>query len=321
MIDFVGKRYMYFLISLLIIVPGVIALIVHWAQYNVPFQLAIDFTGGTNWELVDINHQPTTEEVRAIYDKYGIRDAVPQPETLEGKPGVLIRSSEVRPEIKEQIAPELRALLGNYTEVRFESAGATIGAEVSQSALYAIGAASIAILIYLTLAFRKAPHPFRFGVAAIIAMLHDVLVVIGLASIFGLLFGWQVDALFLTALLTVIGFSVHDTIVVFDRIRENQVRLRGMSFDNVVNHSIMQTLDRSINTQLMVLFTLAALALFGGITIRHFVLTMLIGILSGTYSSIFNASQILVVWEHGEVGAFFRRLFGRNDQTPTAQTN
>ncbi len=314
MIDFVGKRYLYFILSLLIIVPGLVAIVVHWAQFGSPFALAIDFTGGTNWEIVDISRQPTTDEVRAIYDKYGIRDAVPQPETLEGKPGVLIRSSEVRPEIKEQIAADLRQLVGNFTEVRFESAGPAIGAEVSQSALYAVGAASLAILAYLTLAFRKAPHPFRYGVAAVIAMLHDVLVVLGIAAIFGLLFGWQVDALFLTALLTVIGFSVHDTIVVFDRIRENLTRLRGMPFDNVVNHSIMQTLDRSINTQLVVLFTLAALVLFGGITIRQFVLTMLIGILSGTYSSIFNASQILVVWEHGEVGSFFRRLFGRQRQ-------
>ncbi len=311
MIDFVGKRYLYFILSLLIIVPGLVAIIIHWAQFGEPFSLAIDFTGGTNWEIVDISRQPTTDEIRAIYSKYGIRDAVPQPETLEGKPGVLIRSSEVRPEVKEQIAADLGQLLGNFTEVRFESAGPAIGAEVSQSALIAVAMASIAILLYLTYAFRKAPHPFRYGVCAIIAMIHDVLVVLGTAAIFGLLFGEQVDVLFLTALLTIIAFSVHDTIVVFDRIRENLIRLRLLPFDDVVNHSIMQTLDRSINTQLVVLFTLTSLALFGGITIRQFVLTMLIGILSGTYSSIFNASQLLVVWEHGEVGNFFRRLTGR----------
>lgn len=318
MIDFVGKRYMYFIISLIIIVPGMIALLVHWAQYGEPFPLAIDFTGGTNWEMTDISRVPTTEEVRAIYEKYGIRDAVPQPETLEGKPGVLIRSSEIRPEVKEQIAADLRQILGNFTEIHFESAGPAIGAEVSRSALIAIGLASAGILVFLTYAFRKAPHPFRYGAAAIIAMLHDVLVVIGLAAIFALFFGWQVDALFLTALLTVIGFSVHDTVVVFDRIRENLVRLGGMPFDAVVNHSIMQTLDRSINTQLVVLFTLVALAVFGGITIRQFVLTMIIGILSGTYSSIFNASQLLVVWEHGEVGNFFRRLFGKPEKVPAS---
>lgn len=317
MIDFVGKRYLYFLISLLIIIPGLVAIGIHWAQFGTPFALAIDFTGGTNWEIVDISRVPTTDQVRAIYDKYGIRDATPQPETLEGKPGVLIRSSEIRPEVKEQIAAELRALLGNFTEVRFESAGPAIGAEVSQGAAVAVGAAALAILVFLTYAFRKAPHPFRYGVCAIIAMLHDILVVLGIAALFGLLFGWQVDALFLTALLTVIGFSVHDTIVVFDRVRENLVRLRGMPFENVVNHSIMQTIDRSINTQLMVLFTLTALAMFGGLTIRQFVITMLIGILSGTYSSIFNAAQLLVVWERGEFGNFFRRITGRPQQETT----
>ncbi len=318
MIDFVGKRYLYFLLSLLIIVPGMIATGLHWVQFGTPFALAIDFTGGTNWEIIDIARVPTTDEVRAIYAKYGIRDAVPQPETLEGRQGVLIRSSEVRPEVKEQIAGDLRALLGNFTELRFESAGPSIGTEVSRSAAVAVGLASVAILLFLTYSFRKAPHAFRYGVSAIIAMLHDVLVMLGTASIFSLVLGWQVDALFLTALLTVIGFSVHDTIVVFDRIRENLVRLRGMPFDNVVNHSIMQTLDRSINTSLVVLLTLTALTLFGGVTIQHFVVAMLIGIFSGTYSSIFNAAQILVVWEHGEVGKFFRRLLGRQTQKATA---
>jgi preprotein translocase subunit SecF len=131
-------------------------------------------------------------------------------------------------------------------------------------------------------------------------MLHDVLVVVGFEAIFGHFLGWEVDSLFLTALLTVIGFSVHDTIVVFDRIRENQNTYRRLPFETVVNHSIIQTLDRSINTQLTVMFTLAALALLGGVTIRHFVVTLLVGVFSGTYSSIFNASPILVVWENRE---------------------
>lgn len=319
MIDLVGKRYWYFLISLLIIVPGLVAMVIHWERFGQPFTLAIDFTGGTNWELMDINHQPTTDEIRTLFAKYGIRDAIPQPETVENKIGVLIRSSEIRPETKALIAADLHALLGNYTEVRFESAGPAIGAEVSQRAAMAVGLASIAILLYITYAFRSAPHAFRYGVCAIIAMLHDVLVVIGFASIFGLTLGWQVDSLFLTALLTVIGFSVHDTIVVFDRIRENLGRMRGLPFEGVVNHSVIQTLDRSINTQLVVLFMLTALVLFGGVTIRQFTLTLLIGILSGTYSSIFNASQLLVVWENNEIPNFFRRIFGRQGQPSTQQ--
>lgn len=312
MVDIIGKRYWYFLLSLLFIIPGLIAMGIHWSRYGEPFALAIDFTGGTVWELAGINHQPSTEEIRTLFERYGIRDAIPQPETVNNQPAVLIRSSEVGAQTKVALDPELKKLLGNYTEVRFESAGPALGAEVSQSATVAVIMAAIGIVLYLTFAFRKVPQPFRYGVAAIIAMFHDVLVVIGLASIFGLLFGWEVDALFLTALLTVIGFSVHDTIVVFDRIRENLVRLRGLSFETVVNHSILQTLDRSINTQLTVVFTLTALVLFGGVTIRQFVLTLLIGIISGTYSSIFNASPILVVWENGEIGKFLARLTGRS---------
>jgi len=175
--------------------------------------------------------------------------------------------------------------------------------------------AALGILLYITFAFRRVPQPFRFGTCAVVAMLHDVLVVLGTAAIFGILFNWEVDSLYLTALMTVIGFSVHDTIVVFDRIRENLSRMRGTKFEDVVNHSILQTLDRSINTQLTVLFTLAALLLFGGLTIQHFVATLFIGILSGSYSSIFNAAPLLVVWENNEIGKFFGRLFGRKPAT------
>ncbi len=310
MVDIIGKRYWYFLLSFIVIIPGLIAMGIHWTRFGQPFALAIDFTGGTNWELANINKQPTTQQIHDLFAKYGIRDAVPQPETVNGQPGLLIRSSEVTPDVKIQIEPQLKTLLGNYTEVRFDSAGPAIGAEVSQSASIAVLVAAIAIILYLTYAFRHVPKPFRYGTCAVIAMLHDILVVIGFASIFSLLFGWEVDSLFLTALLTVIGFSVHDTIVVFDRIRENLGRMRGTAFETVVNHSILQTLDRSINTQLTVMFTLTALALFGGLTTRQFVITLLIGILSGTYSSIFNASPLLVVWENGEIGNFIRRLTG-----------
>jgi preprotein translocase subunit SecF len=165
----------------------------------------------------------------------------------------------------------------------------------------------LGILLYITYAFRGVSHAFRFGVAAIIAMLHDVAVVIGIEAILAQFLHWEVDSLFLTALLTVIGFSVHDTIVVFDRIRENLNIYRKLPYETVVNHSIVQTLVRSINTQLTVMLTLLSLALFGGITIRHFVVILLVGVFSGTYSSIFNASPILVVWENREWRTWFRR--------------
>jgi preprotein translocase subunit SecF len=177
--------------------------------------------------------------------------------------------------------------------------------------------ACVAILIYLTLAFRRAPHPVRYGVCAILAMIHDVFVVLGVASILGYLIGMEVDAFFLTALLTIISFSVHDTIVVFDRIRENLINRRpGETFDDIVNHSIVQTMPRSINTQLTTFFTLLALLLFGGSTIQNLVIILMIGLLSGTYSSLFNAAQLLVVWENRE----WRTWFGRTPppETPAA---
>jgi preprotein translocase subunit SecF len=160
----------------------------------------------------------------------------------------------------------------------------------------------------MTLAFNKAPNPFRYGMCALLAMLHDVLVVLGVAAILGYTIGLEVDAYFLTALLTVISFSVHDTIVVFDRIRENLAHRRaGESFEDIVNHSIVQTLPRSLNTQLTSIFTLMALLLFGGATIQNLVIILLVGLISGTYSSIFNAAQLLVVWENREWQHWFRR--------------
>jgi preprotein translocase subunit SecF len=184
--------------------------------------------------------------------------------------------------------------------------GPTIGSELVQRAFFAIGLAALAILVYLTLVFRKVPNAFRYGVCAIIALLHDVLVVVGIFAILGLLFGVEIDALFVTAMLTVIGFSVHDTIVVFDRVRENIMKRRFEHFQDVVNYSLVQTLARSINTSITVVLTLSALYLFGGASIRNFVLALLIGIISGTYSSIFNASMLLVIWENRE----WARLFG-----------
>jgi preprotein translocase SecF subunit len=178
--------------------------------------------------------------------------------------------------------------------------GPTVGRELIWRALVAILLASAAILIYLTIVFRKVPNAFRYGVCAVVAILHDVLVVLGLFAILGHLFGTEIDALFITAMLTVIGFSVHDTIVVFDRTRENITRRRFDSFEDVVNYSVVQTLARSINTSITIMLTLFALYMFGGASIRNFVLVLLVGIISGTYSSIFNASMLLVVWEKGE---------------------
>jgi preprotein translocase subunit SecF len=304
MLDIVKHRYWYFALSLLIIVPGAIAL----AMWGLP--LAIDFTGGS---LLEVRFEPLTQpldsaQIRAVYTENGFPDTTIQ---TSGENVAVIRSRALTEEAQAAILADLEALYGPATVEAAETVGPSVGAEIGQRAALAVGLAALGILGYITYAFRRVEHPLRYGVAAIIALLHDVLVVVGASAIFGRLLGWEVDALFLTALLTVVGFSVHDTIVVFDRIRENRLLYRRLDYETVVNHSIIQTLDRSINTQLTVMFTLLALALFGGDTIRHFVVTLLIGVFSGTYSSIFNAAQLLVVWENREWATWFR---GRKPQ-------
>jgi preprotein translocase subunit SecF len=202
---------------------------------------------------------------------------------------------------KAAVAEDVRRRVGAFAELRFESVGPTVGQETASRAALAVAVASLAILAYLAWSFRKMDHPLRYGVCAIVALLHDALLLLGVFSILGRLFFVEVDALFLTAVLTVIGFSVHDTIVVFDRVRENAFRLRGQPFEQIVNHSLAQTLGRSLATSVTIAFTTAALVLFGGETIRLFALALLIGVVSGTYSSIFNAAALLVSWESGEL--------------------
>lgn len=298
MIDFVSKRYWYFALSLLVILPGVIGL----AVWGLP--LSIDFTGGSRIEMQFVNTAPAPAEVKTLMSELGFDDSVVQ--SSENNT-IIVRAKTMDDATRNNVVAEFQSRFGEVNVRRFDNVLPTLGAEVVSKAAIAIGLSALGILLYIAWAFRHIPNPFRYGVCAIIAMLHDVLVMIGVISLFGKLFGWEVDALYLTAILTVIGFSVHDTIVVFDRIRENQKVHRRASYESIVNHSIIQTLDRSINTQLTVVFTLLALSLFGGVTIRHFVILMLIGLISGTYSSIFNAAQLLVVWENGEIG----RLFGR----------
>jgi preprotein translocase subunit SecF len=194
------------------------------------------------------------------------------------------------------------------TVIRFDSVGPSIGRQVASRAALAVAVAALAVVVYITAAFRKVPNAFRYGVCAVIAMIHDVAVVFSIAGVGALLFEWQMDALFLTALLTVIGFSVQDKVVVFDRIRENSGILRRLEYETLVNHSIVQTLQRSINTQLMTVeFLLLALALFGGITLQEFAVILLVGLFSGTYSSIFIAAPILVLWEKREWQTWFGR--------------
>jgi preprotein translocase subunit SecF len=297
--NIVKRRYLYFAISLVVIIPGLIALLV-WG-----FPLAIDFTGGSLLDVTFSGQAPEPAQILSVYDQFGLGDSQVQ---SSGQQGVIIRSKDMSEDMKTQIVDAMQQKFNQTITVqRFDTVGPSVGREVAGRAAEAVGLAALGIMLYITYAFRGVPHAFRYGVAAIIAMLHDVAVVVGVEAILGHFLGWEVDSLFLTALLTVIGFSVHDTIVVFDRIRENSNIYRRLPYETVVNHSVVQTLDRSINTQLTVMFTLLALVLFGGVTIRHFVVTLLVGVFSGTYSSIFNASPILIVWENREWRNWFRR--------------
>ncbi len=297
MFDVVGKRYLYFLISLIIIVPGLVSLIAFGIRPG------IDFVGGTLLQ-VSTERAATTTAVQQILNNNGFGEAVVQ---LSGDKQnlVAIRTKPMDNTQKSKVEQDLVGQFGAVRELDYSTVGPVIGAELRQKAFILVGVASALILLYIAWAFRNVSHPFRYGVCALVALLHDVLVVTGIFSILGWLFNIEVDSLFVTAMLTVIGFSVHDTIVVFDRIRENLARRTGEPFENVVNASIVQTLARSLNTSVTVLLTLLALYLFGGTTTRTFVLALLIGIFSGTYSSIFNASCLLVVWQNGELGRFF----------------
>lgn len=310
--NIIKNRYLYFLISLLIIIPGLVFMGLNWAKTKEgPLPLGIDFRGGSLLEIEFDGTRPESADIAALYQEFSsadedIKDPIIQP---LGEDAFSIRSKAMTDETKGRIVAELQNRTGaTVTVLNFTSVSPSVGAEVTRAAGVAIFMAAAAILIYIWWAFRSVEHAYRYGTAAVVAMLHDVLVVIGVEAMLGYFLGWEADALFLTALLTVIGFSVHDTIVVFDRVRENSSLARRIGYETMVNHSIVQTLDRSLTTQLTVMFTLFALSLFGGESIRHFTIILLVGIFSGTYSSIFNAAPLLVVWENRE----WQNWFGRS---------
>jgi preprotein translocase subunit SecF len=259
-------------------------------------RLGIDFKGGTVTELA----------FEKPYDMAVVREVLTsenigtfQLQTTDNN-GLIIKTEVIEKEVHDKLTADLKNKVGNFTEKRFESVGPVIGKELKENAILQLVLVSLGIVLYIGYAFRRVQRPitaWRFGVAAIIALIHDLFIVLGVFSVLGHFYNVEIDSLFVTALLTVLGFSVHDTIVVFDRIRENLKIYAGQSIEFVVNTSITQTLVRSLNTSLTVLFVLLALLLFGGETIRYFVLALFIGIIAGTYSSIFVASPILVIWQ------------------------
>jgi len=301
MLNILGKRYYFFALSLLIIIPGLVILFVK----GMP--LSIDFKGGTLLEVEFTSAvAPSTEAVKSIYDNAGIVDVQVQ---QSGDNILVLRSSAMDSEVQTSILAALKSASGSDVTIRkADTVGPSIGEGVAQRAIEAVVLAALAVVLYITFAFRGLQHAFRYGLCAIAAMAHDVLIVLALTGYGTILFGWQVDSMYLTALLTVIGFSVQDKIVVFDRIRENSTIYRKLEFEKLANHSIVQTLQRSINTQLMTSeFFLLALALFGGVTLREFAVILLVGLLSGTYSSIFIAAPLLVVWEKKEWRTWFTK--------------
>lgn len=302
--NIISKRYLFFAFSLLIIVPGLAILLGQIIRKDTP--LSIDFTGGSSLEVRLGIENPGSEEIIAVYEELGISDA--QVQTTDSG-SLLIKSSFIDNDLRDQIISAFETRFATQVEIlRLDSVGPSIGRQVTSRAAIAVGIAALAVIIYITIAFRGIAHASRYGICAIIAMIHDVTVVFSITAIGAQFFGWEMDALFLTALLTVIGFSVQDKIVVFDRIRENSSTLRRLDFETLVNHSVVQTLQRSINTQLMTVeFLLLALALMGGVTLREFAVILLVGLLSGTYSSIFIAAPILVLWENKEWRTWFKR--------------
>ena len=281
----------YLVFSGVVIFPGIVALLI-WG-----LNMSVDFTGGSVFRY-EFESDINPEDLRQIYVQKSIDVEAVVPESGNK---YSVRTKPVEPQRNDEIKGAVFAVFPNSKQLSFETVGPSIGAETTRSAFVALGWAVVGIMAYIAFAFRNVPKPyssFRFGVSAVIAMVHDALLLVGLFAILGHFKNVEVDGLFMTAVLTVLGFSVHDTIVVFDRIRENLGKLpKVMDIEDVTNYSVAETLSRSVATSLTVIFTLSALYVLGGETIKMFVLAMLVGIISGTYSSIFNAAPILVLWE------------------------
>lgn len=289
--NIIKHKNWFFILSLLVIIPGLISLAL-WR-----LNLSIEFTGGT--EMTWIFAKPIVAS-----DIASVRETLQNDKvkviTMESSGTTMqLRTTTLDQNKHEQILADTQIPAGRFTEEEFSTIGPTIGSETTKNALIGLFVASLLIVFYIAWSFREVPKPassWRFGICAIIALLHDALVLLGIFSLLGHFAGVEIDSLFVTAILTVIGFSVHDTIVVFDRIRENLKRQGATDFPAVVNTSILQTLTRSLNTSLTVILVLFALLLFGGDSTRWFIVALLVGVVSGTYSSIFNAAPLLVLW-------------------------
>lgn len=285
--NLIKHRKWWYIISLVIIIPGTISLAL-WG-----LKPSIDFTGGTQIEFSGTKDKAAVENIA--------RDIKIENFTLTvTEQGLLFRTKTVDAEKEKALKAEVESKISGAKQLRIDTVGPSISSEITRNAFLMTLAASLVIVIYIAIMFRKVPKPansWEFGAAAIIALLHDALVVLGIFSLLGHFYNVEVDPLFITAILTVIGFSVHDTIVIFDRIRENLVRGLYPDFETTVSISVYEMLPRTLNTSFLVWVILLVLYLFGGDSIKYFVLALVIGVFSGTYSSILDASPLLVTWE------------------------
>jgi preprotein translocase subunit SecF len=290
--NIIGLRKIWYSISAILILPGIIALFM-WG-----LKPGIDFKGGTiiNGKFAK---SVSVEQVKSSLQPLNLKNLTIQQTNSDS---FLIKTEPITQEQHTQITDNLKKIgeSQNFEELSYQTVGPTVSNDLKNKAIIAVILASLAIIFYIAFAFRQVPRPassWKFGVGAVLALIHDLVFVAGLWAILGHFFGYEIDSLFITGLLTIMGFSVHDTIVVFDRIRENLRKHPSLSFEENVNNSIIQTINRSLNTTLTVLIVLAALYFLGGDSLKHFVLLLLVGITIGTYSSIFNASPILVSWQ------------------------
>jgi preprotein translocase subunit SecF len=297
MLDIVGKRFWFFLISGILILIAVISL----ATFGL--KPSIEFSSGSILTLkfdTPVEYNQFQQEMNTL----GYNDAIIQ---RLGTGDFLIRTQELTDEQKKQLEADLTTSFGKLSESSFNSVSAMVASETTRNAAIAVAVAMVGMLLYVTWAFRKMPSPFRWGTCFVIALLHDILVTVGLFSLLGHFLGWEMNLMFITGILAIVGISLDNTIVVFDRMRENQKMGVSANFEVVVNRSQIETLARSMNTSITILITCIALLLFVGGSIQNFVIVLMMGIVAGTFDSVFVAPGLLVVWDKNEWGRFVGR--------------
>ena len=298
MFDIIGKRFRFFLISGIVILIGVISLLTFGLKSGIEFSSGSMLT-------VDFEQEVEQGQLKQTLADLGYSNVIIQ---RTGAGDFIIRTRELGSEDKAQLEEALETRFGSLTEPEFSSVSPMIAAETVRTAAIAVAIAAVGILLYVTWAFRRMPKPFHYGTCAIIALVHDALVASGVFSILGGILNWEINLMFITGILAVIGYSVNNTVVIFDRIRENLKEDMSADFEVVVNNSLVQTLLRSLNTSLTTLIVVLALLFFVGVSIQNFVVVLVIGIIAGTFSSVCIAPSLLVVWDKGEWGRFIQWL-------------